>query len=392
MNNKKIDWSKIKVAHVTAVESTFTALFYNQLKELRRQGLQVTCIATLEMPENLRLLDQIGVKFIEVPIQRKLTPFSDLVSVYRLWRVFRREKFDLIHTQLPKSTLLGALAGWLSGTKVVNTARPYFTEMPPGLRRTFWVWIERIADYFSDAVMVENPFDFENYVNLKIATREKLSVQGNGIDLSRFDPAKVDNSALDRLKAELKLPPNAKVVGIVARFVIDKGFLELLTAFKELYQKYPNLYLLCAILDLPSERGTVPDDLPEKMGIADRVIILKNRRDMELIYTLIDIFALPTYRDCFPRAIIEAAAMAKPIVASDIPGCQVVVENEKSGLLVPLRDPKPLARAMERLLNDPAFAQSLGENARKHALAELDEQKICQRILDCYQTLLEKKK
>jgi len=387
-----LDWSTKKIAHVTAVESSFTTVFYNQLKELRRLGFQVTCISTLEMRENLELFKKIDVRFMEVPIQRKLTPFSDLVSVYRLYKIFKREKFDLVHTQLPKSTLLGAIAGWLSRTPVVNTARPLFTEMPPGLRRSFWVWIETVADYFTDLIMVENPFDYQNWLDQGITTKEKLSVQGNGIDLSRFDPAKVDQAQVDKLRAELKIPKSAKVIGITARYVIEKGFLELLTAFKGLASKYPDLYLAPAVLDLPSERGTVPEDLPARMGIADRVIILRNRRDMEIVYSLFDIFALPTYRDCFPRSLIEAAAMAKPIVASDIPGCRVVVENEKSGLLIPLKDAKALENALERLLKDPVFAKELGANARKHALENLDEQKICQRILDCYRTLLEKKK
>lgn len=387
-----MDWTTKRVAHVTAVDSSFIYVLYNQLKELRKQGLEITCIATLELPENRELLNKIGVRFIEVPIQRKLTPLSDLVSVYRLYKVFQREKFDIIHTQLPKATLLGAIAGRLSKTPVVNTARPLFRELQPGLRKSLLVWIERIAHYFTDRVMVENPFDYQNYFDLGITAKEKLSVQGHGIDLTRFDPGKVRTADVEKLRAEFKIPKSAKVIGIVARYVYEKGFSELFTAFKELYQKYPDLYLVAKVFVFPGERGTVPEDLPARMGIADRVVFIKDRRDMEIVYALFDIFALPTQRDSFPRSLIEAAAMALPIVASDIQGCQVVVENEKSGLLVPLKDAKALANALERLLENPGFAKGLGANAHKFALENLDEQKICQRILDCYQTLLQKKK
>lgn len=387
-----MDWKSKRIAHVTAVESSFIALFYNQLGEMRRLGIDVTCISSLELPENLEVFKELGVRFIEVPIQRKLTPFSDLLSVYRLYKVFKRENFDLVHTQLPKSTLLGALAGRLSGTPVVNTARPMFREMPPGLKRSFWVGIETVADYLTDLVMVENPFDYQMYLDLGIVKKEKLSVQGNGIDLSRFDPGKVPKADVEKLRAELKIPKSAKVIGIVARFVLEKGYQELFTAFKELLPKFPELYIVAAVLDLPSERGTVPQDLVAQMGISDRVVLLKNRKDMETIYSLFDIFALPTHRDCFPRSLVEAAAMQKPIVATDIPGCKVTVENEVSGLLVPSKDPKALATALERLLKDPGFAGKLAANARQFALQNLDEQKICQKILDCYQTLLEKKK
>jgi glycosyltransferase involved in cell wall biosynthesis len=382
----------MRVAHVTAVDSSFIYVFYNQLKELRKRGLDITCIATQELPENGELLKKIGVKFIEVPIQRKLTPFADLVSVYRLYKVFKREKFDIIHTQLPKATLLGAIAGWLSNTPVVNTARPLFRELQPGLRKTFLVWIEKVAHFFTDRVMVENPFDYQNYIDFGITPKEKLSVQGHGIDLTQFDPAKVRPEDVDKLRAEFKIPKSARVIGIVGRYVYEKGFQELFTAFKELHQKYPDLYLVAKLFVLPSERGTVPEDLPARMGFADRMVFITNLRDMEVVYALFDIFALPTWRDSFPRSLIEAAAMGLPIVASDIQGCQVVVENEKSGLLVPLKDSRAMAKALERLLENPGFAKGLGAKAHKFALENLDEQKICQIILDCYKTLLEKKK
>ena len=387
-----MDWKKIRIAHVSAVESTFTYVLYNQLRELAKQGMEITCISTLEFPENLEMLNKIGVKFIEVPIQRKLTPFSDLLSLYRLYKLFKREKFDLVHTEMPKSTLLGAIAGWLSKTPVINSARPLFTDYPPGLVRNFWIWIERISDYFTDLVMVENPLDYQNYLDLKVTTKEKLSIQGNGIDLSPFDPGKVRPEEVQKLREELKIPGSSRVIGIVARDVYEKGFWELYVAFKELLSKYPDLYLLSVILDLPSETGTVPEGLPEKMGIAHRVISLRNRRDMNVIFSLIDFFALPTYRDCFPKALIEAATMGKAIVTTDIPGCQAVVENGKSGLLIPAKDVKALVNALERLLKDPEFAKALGANARKHALEELDEQKVYPRILDRYQALLEQKK
>jgi len=385
-----LDWKTKRIAHVSAVESTFTYVLYNQLKELRKQGMEIVCISTLEFPENLEILDKIGVKFIELHIERKMTPFSDLLSLYRLYKLFKREKFDLIHTQMPKSTLLGAMAGWLTNTPVINSARPLFTDFPPGLVRDFWIWIERISDYFTDLVMVENPLDYQNYLDLKVTTKEKLTIQGNGINLAPFDPEKVRPEDVQKLREELKIPGSAKVIGIVARDVYEKGFWELYVAFKELLSKYPELFLLSVILDLPSETGTVPGDLPEKMGIGHRVISLRNRRDMNVIFSLIDIFALPTYRDCFPKALIEAATMAKPIVTSDIPGCQAVVENEKSGLLIPVKDVKALTNALERLLKDPVFAKTLGANARKHALSDLDEQKVCPRILDCYKMLLDR--
>lgn len=388
MSERSSQARKKRIAFVTAVETSYVTLFYNQFLNLREQGFEVTAISSLEFPENLAFFQKLGVNFIEVPIRRKVTPFADLLSIFRLVRVFRREKFELIHTQMPKSTLLGAIAAKIAGIPVVNTARPLFREWPDGPRKTFFVFIDKLAARLTDLIMVENPLDYQTYLELGIAGKRKLSVQGNGIDLSRFDPDRVAPEELDRLREELGIPKSGRVIGIVARYVKDKGYLELFAAFKELLAKHQDLYLLAAAPDLPSETGTVPEGLTREMGIEHRVIMLKNRSDMERIYRLMDVFALPTRRDCFPRSLVEAAATARPIVASDIDGCRVVIENGKSGLLVPPKDPQALAQAIDKLLSDPVLAGKMGAAARQFALENLDEKKVCTRIAQCYDRLL----
>jgi len=386
------DFKGKKIAFVSTIDTSFIILFYNQLTNLRKQGFELSAISTLEFPENIEFFKKIGVEFIEVPIKRKISPFADLLTVARLYRVFKRKQFDLIHTQLPKTTLLGAIAAKLARIPVVNTARPIFREMPPSPGRRFFILMEKIAAALTDLVMVENPLDYELYLSLDIVKEKKLFIQGNGVDLSRFDPGKISAQERDRLRAELGIPKSAKVIGSSGRYVYEKGFAELFAAFKELSKKYPELFLLTAGFYFPSEAGTIPKDLPRQMGIADRTLMLENRKDMEKIFSLMDIFVFPTHRDCFPRSLIEAAAMEKPIVASDLKGCQVVVENEKTGLLVPPKDSKLLAGAIERLLKDPSFAQNLGQSARRFALQNLDEQKVCERIVACYQRVLESAK
>jgi glycosyltransferase involved in cell wall biosynthesis len=263
-----------------------------------------------------------------------------------------------------------------------------FREMPPGLKKKIFIWIEKISGWFTDLIMVENPFDLEIYKSLGVARADKLAVQGNGIDLSRFNPEGIAAEEIKKRRAELGIPEGAIVIGTAARFVYEKGIAELLTAFKELSQKYPKLYLVVAALFFPSEKDLVPRDLPSKMGIADRVLILENMRDMEMAYSLMDIFVLATHRDCFPRSLIEAAAMARPIVATEIDGCKVVIQHEKNGLLVPPKDAPALERALERLVKDPSWAKELGIKAREFALENLNEQKVCRQIADCYQIVL----
>ncbi len=101
-----------------------------------------------------------------------------------------------------------------------------------------------------------------------------------------------------------------------------------------------------------------------------------------------DIFVLPSYREGLPKSLIEAAACARPLVTTDVPGCREVVTDGINGLIVPVRDASALAQAIARLQDEPSFARRLGEAARVKAFAEYDERRIVPRILDVYSELL----
>ena len=373
---------------LASVESSFKNLFANQLQAILQAGAEPVAISSLEYPENLEFFHKTGIKFIPLEIKREFSPFADLKTLVKLLKILSREKVDLIHNQTPKPCLLGSLAGRILGIPTINTARPIFREMPGGLKKKFFIFLEKISCRLSHLVLVENPFDLELYLELGIEKREKLRIQGNGIDLERFNPEKISSEEIEALRKEIGLPEDARVLGCVARYVYEKGYKELFEAFSLLKDKYPKLWLLTVGFFLPSERDPIPRELPEKMGISERVIMLENRSDMERIYALMDIFVLPTHRDCFPRSLIEASAMAKPIIATDIDGCRVVVEDRVSGILVPLKSSSHLARAIEELLNDPELAQRLGENARRRARENFDESLVCSRIISAYQRLL----
>ncbi len=383
-----MDLTGKKVAIVASVASSFPILFTNQLQAMVASGLKITALSTLDDPRHLEFFEKKGIEFMEIPIKRQIAPLADLRTIFRLCRIFRAKQFDFIHTQTPKPTLLGAIAGKLCGIPVINTARPIFREMPEGFRRNFFIVIEKIAARLTDLVMVENPNDYDLYLGLGIAPKDKLRIQGNGIDLSRFDPEKIPAAETAKLRTELGIPKNGRVIGCVARYVYEKGYGELFEAFRQIKSSHPELYLLCVGFFLPSERDPIPRDLPQKMGIADRVIMLENRSDMDRLYAVMDIIVLPTHRDCFPRSLIEAAAMKKPIIATDLVGCQVVVTPGETGLLIPPKDAHALAEAMLRLVQDSSLAQALAEKARENALKYFNEDAVCRKILDCYSDLL----
>jgi len=377
-----------KIAVLASVESSFKNLFANQLQAILQAGAELVAISSLEYPENLEFFYKMGIKFIPIEIKREISPFADLKTLVKLLKILSREKVDLIHNQTPKPCLLGSLAGRILGIPTINTARPIFREMPDSWRKRLFIFLEKISCQLSHLILLENPLDLDLYLELGIEKREKLRIQGNGIDLERFNPEKISSEEIEALRKEIGLPEDAQVVGCVARYVYEKGYKELFEAFGLLKDKYPKLWLLTVGFFLPSERAPIPRNLPEKMGISQRVIMLENRSDMERIYALMDIFVLPTHRDCFPRSLIEASAMAKPIIATDINGCRVVIEDRVSGILIPPKNSHLLTQAIEELLENPLLAQKLGRNAREKSLKSFNEQEVCARIISVYLDLL----
>jgi glycosyltransferase involved in cell wall biosynthesis len=133
-----------------------------------------------------------------------------------------------------------------------------------------------------------------------------------------------------------------------------------------------------------------PDALA-RHGIADVAQFLGHRRDVDRLYAAMDLFMLPSHREGFPRALMEAAAMGLACVATDVRGCRQCVEHEVTGLLVPVRDPARLAAALERLLRDPAERARMGAAGRQKALREFDETRIIAAILAAYRRLAERR-
>src|SRR5205823_11397422 len=219
----------VKIAHVTTVDVSLRYLLLNQLQSLREAGYEVVGISA-PGPE-VAHLEAAGIRHIAVAMTRDLTPLADLVSFWRLYQVMRRERFTIVHTHTPKAGLLGQLAARLGGVPiVVNTVHGFYfhDNMSAGARR-FYIWMEKIAALCSDRILSQNAEDVETAVRERISSREKITLLGNGIDLTRFDPNRVSDTAVEELRATYNIPAGVPVVGFVGRLAAKrKGFLDFL--------------------------------------------------------------------------------------------------------------------------------------------------------------------
>ncbi len=377
-----------RVAHVTTVDLSLRYLLLNQLQRIRDEGYEVFGISA-DGPD-VATVEAHGIPHFAVPMTRRFTPLADLQALLALTRIMRRERFDVVHTHTPKAGLLGQLAARLSGVPVVvNTLHGfYFHEGTKPLPRRFYIWMERIAARCSDVILSQNEEDMATAVAERIARPDLLKWLGNGIDITRFDRRRLSSERLRELRDEIELDATAPVVGFVGRLVEEKGILDLMEAAVSVIAEIPDAQFLIVGPYDEEKPDALRPDVAERYGVADRCRFLGMRDDMPELYALMDVLVLPSYREGFPRAPMEASAMGVPAVVTDIRGCRETVEHEVNGLLFPVGDADGLARALIELLRDPARRHRMGVAGRAMAEDRFDEQKVFERVLREYERLL----
>mgnify|MGYP001819518810 FL=1 len=377
-----------RVAHVTTVDLSLRYLLLNQLERIRDEGYEVVGISAAG--PDVSTIEAHGIPHVAVPMTRRFTPLADLKALAALVQVMRRERFDVVHTHTTKAGLLGQLAARISGVPVVvNTLHGfYFHEGTKPLPRRFYIWMERIAARCSDVILSQNQEDMKTAVAERIANPELLKWLGNGIDLRRFDRRRIPEEALSELRAEIGLDAEAPVVGFVGRLVEEKGILDLLEAARSVLETIPDAQFLIVGPYDEEKPDALRPDVAERYGVAEQCRFLGMRHDMPELYALMDVLVLPSYREGFPRAPMEASAMGVPAVVTDIRGCREAVEHGENGLLFPAGDSEALANAILEVLGDEARRGAMGRKARQMAEEKFDEQQVFDRVLAEYARLL----
>ena len=372
----------MKIAHLTTVDLSLRYLLLPQLEAAREIGESIGISAPGEfVPE----LEQRGIRHISLPAStRGMSLASDLKAMGQLWQILRRERPDILHTHNPKPGVYGRILGRLAGVPiVVNTVHGLYATPDSSLVRKLVIYaLEAVASRFSDAELVQNPEDLELLLRLHIAPTDKLELLGNGVDLERFNPERA-RSYREETRADLGLEPDDIALGMVGRLVAEKGIPELIEVAAMLG---PEVRVFVVGPHDPDKEDALSEELLE-MGRRAGVRFLGMRRDIEALYGAFDIFVLPSHREGFPRAAMEAAASGLPVIATDIRGCRQVVEDGVNGLLVPLRDPARLAEAITRVASDPDLRRKMGETSARRAKVHFDEARVVDIVISTYRRL-----
>jgi N,N'-diacetylbacillosaminyl-diphospho-undecaprenol alpha-1,3-N-acetylgalactosaminyltransferase len=337
--------------------------------------------------EYVEAIRRLGTRYITVELDRFMNPAKDMKLLGAFYRIFRRENFDLVHNHTIKPNIYGTLAAKLAGVRpILGSVRgrgSMFTEAPGLKRRTLKMIamnLYRYAFRFIDRVQFLNGDDLDFFVATGMLRRDKaVLIRSSGVNLAEYSSIGLSQDYLRRLRSELGITADMRVVTMVARAYWSKGVREFVESAHRIEQRHPVKFLLVGSV----EDG--PDAVPEtylREQATDSFQWLNYRKDVRELMALSDVVVLPSYYpEGVPRSMLEAMAMEKPVVTTDSIGCREVVDHCRNGFMIPVRNSRALTTAIDYLLRDDAMRLKFGRYSRRKVEQEFDERVIVERVL-----------
>ena len=327
-----------------------------------------------------------GIEPIIIPeLAREINWKNDIVALYRLFRLIKSEKPDIIHTHTAKAGMIGRLAAILSGvTYIVHTFHGHVLHSYFGPVKTrIFTMIERLLAMFTCRIVVISPLQYRELCHqIKIAPSRKFSIIPLGFDLGQFLNAE-DHSG--ELRRELQISENELLVGIVGRLTAIKNHALFLISAALVLKEITNIRF---VIVGDGELATKLKGLAEDLQIQDKVIFLGWSDDMPAIYADLDLVALTSLNEGTPVTLIEAMACEKAVVATAVGGVPDIVLDGETGILVPSGDEERFAAAMIELLEEPCKRRIFGERGRESVRDKYSKERLFADMAELYQDLL----
>lgn len=373
-----------KIIRAVTISSSI-GFFEPIVKDLQEKGYE---IVSLSSPgEELVRLREMGVKTIEVPMERRISLFKDLKSLIKLIGVFRKEKPYMVHSMTPKAGMLCMLAGFLTRVpRRVHTFTGLVWPTSKGLKRrilmaTDWLTCACATHVIPEGKGVMN--DLQNHI-----TQKPMKVLGygniRGVDMEKFSR----RPEVEELAKEIK-KENIFTFIFVGRIVGDKGINELALAFTDLQKKYDNIRLLL-VGNFENNLDPLKPETIKTMNDNPCIEVLgpKYGDDLLAYYAASDCFVFPSYREGFPNTVMEAGAMGLPSIVTDINGSREIITDGKNGVIIPSKNTEALYQAMEEMITNTDKTKEYADNAREMIASRFERSFVCQCLYDFYDEIM----
>jgi len=371
-----------KIIYVYNSAAYLIRLRLNLLREMRDNGWRVLAAAPSDPAATA--IKKEGFGFLDLPFPRRGTnPFSDLGLLRRLFRLYRRERPAIVHHFTIKPVIYGTLAARLAGVPGIVNGIPGlgYAFLRGGPLRIVVEALYRLALPRRGEVIFQNPEDRNYFLSRGMAAAARAHViRGSGVDTSEFAPA----SSATEVRPQDGAPPDPATFAFIGRLLWDKGVSEFAEAAAAVKRSRPETRFLLAGGPDPGNPASVPLSWLNRRCAEIPMEWLGHVEDVRPVLASASVVVLPSYREGAPRSLLEAAAMGKPVIASDVPGCRETVRHGENGLLVPPKNAAALAGAMLTLADEPALRRRMGRAGRDMALRLFDERLVVSQTLEVY--------
>lgn len=376
----------MKICFITTIHQSIGWFVSDAAKYFHAKGHEVYYVCSMD--DGFIKEHESYAHCINVKMQRGLSPYSMLKSMFIMYKIFKKEKFDCIQYATPNASFVASIAAKLAGIKFrVYGFWGMRYEGSRGISRKILMMFEKITCSLSTHVRIVSYKNMEIVIQDGICSRKKIGVIGLGgtvgVNTNIYDISK-KKIYRNEIRLKLGLKENDFLYTFVGRINTDKGVNELIEAFKEVLQKCNNVKLL--LLGMEDSVNPIKyENLLWAKNSTDVYMPGPVHKDLVCKYLAAsDLLVHPTYREGFGKIIQEAMSMMLPIITTNIPGPSEVIEENISGILVPKADSKALATAMLNLYNDRTFANKLAVSGYNRFIENFTMEKMVKNIYDEY--------
>jgi len=380
---------KPKLLIIASLASTLWVFYRGLIERLCEMGFDVTVAASDDYDLG-RFERDFGCRVFPMKISRRIAPFQDLACVVRLVQLMRKERFGLVHAHTPKAGLIGMTASFLACVpNRVYTMHGLPIETATGVKKELLRQAERLSLGLATYRLIVSQSLARRAVELGLCRDDayRILAEGSacGVDRRRFSSAVRTPDRIAKARKNLDLPPEALIVGFVGRVTPDKGIDCLLDVFEAVQKKQPNVYLLIVgdfdKLDKKTHR-LLESRMVSNPGIRYQSFV----EDIVPCYSAMDFLVLPSKREGFNYALLEAAACGLPAITTRAIGCVDVVVEGQTGLIVEINDRVGLENAVEKLIESFKMRQDYGAAAEKRIAEHFDAERLIDKHIKLYQS------
>lgn len=374
------------IIRTSTVATSLETFCKDMLRELNKQ---YEVVAVSSDDDDLRLIEQReGVRVIPVNMKRQISPLTDLKCLWKLYRIFRKEKPEMVHSITPKAGLLSMMAAWMARVPVrVHTFTGLVFPTSTGIKRKILITTDRLTCACATKIYPEGYGVKDDLERFRI-TKKPLKVLGygnvRGIDLDYYNRTDSVMNEAEKIRVS-----SCFTFIFIGRIVSDKGINELVSAFNRLSKEHEDVRL---ILVGRKEPELDPISVECEAILADNKAIIEvgEQTDVRPWLAASDAFVFPSYREGFPNVVIEAGAMGLPSIVTDINGANEIIIDGENGEIIPSKDEESLFRAMLKWINNRSLVKELALNCRKSVAERFDREIVWSALFDEYKRLLDR--